>query len=105
MKPGRLLEAKAAIEHAMTVGKEAQHDGLMSPEFQRSFGKILTQPESMTFRDIDGLSLMLEAVETSCPDDVVGWEEIGNTAAAAGRMDIACDAYRRATVADGSVSP
>lgn len=103
---GREAEAQAAVEAAVTIAEQARDAGLMDPAFQGDYGKVLTEPEALTFRDIDrGLDLMTQAIVVWRPDDTLAWEELGNAAASAGRMDLACSAYRHALKFDRTLPP
>lgn len=103
---GRDDEAQAAVEAAVTIAEQARDTGLMGSQFQKDYGRILTEPEALTFRDIDrGLNLMTQAIEAWRPDDVLLWEELGNAAASAGRMDFACSAYQHALKLDRTLPP
>jgi tetratricopeptide (TPR) repeat protein len=100
---GRAAEAQAAIAASMTIAEQARVAGLMSAEFQRDYGKVLTEPAALTFCDIDrGLDLMAQAIEASQPDDPLSWDHFGNTAFAAGREERACVAYSRSLECIGS---
>lgn len=106
LKLNRQPEAEASINAAMAAAEDALAGGFMSPEFERYYGRILTEPQALGFRDIErGLDLMTRGVERSCPHDPLCWDELGNTAAAAGRMDVACLAYERTLLEEGPSAP
>jgi tetratricopeptide (TPR) repeat protein len=99
----RQPEAHDAIQRAMTIAQDALDADLMTAEFQRDYGKVLTEPAALTFRDIDrGLDLMAQAIEASQPDDPLSWDHFGNTAFSAGREERACVAYSRSLQCIGS---
>lgn len=97
----RPSEAWSNVVSTIAFAERSLADGRLNSECQRYYGKFMTEPDAMDFRDIDrGLGLMESTNLVSRPGDPVLWEELGNAAAAAGRMDQACAAWDRALKLD-----